>query len=469
MSDPGAVVIGAGPGGYVAAIRLAQLGVKTTIIERGPLGGVCLNWGCIPSKAFIQAAKIVEHIRHAGDIGIEVAGEPKVDLKKMRDWKDGIVRQLTSGIGALLEKSGVTIVRGEASFESPTRLTVKGDDGKQSIDFAHAIIATGSRSMEIPGFAYDGKHLISSRHALDLDTVPKELIVIGGGVIGLEIGCYLNGFGTKVTVVELMDQILPGTDPEVVKTLGRTLKKRGVKVMTKTRASGWKKKGPGVEVTLVDAKDRESTLTADAILLSVGRRPNTEHLGLEQAGVRVDKRGFIQVDGQLRTNVAHIHAIGDITGPPQLAHKASKEGLVAAAVIAGQPEAYDVRAMPAAIFTDPEIASVGLTEAEAKEQGYETTTGKFPFKALGKALASRESDGFVKIVANKEDDLVLGVHIIGAHASDLIAEATLAIETGACVEDIGLTVHTHPTMAESLMEAAEAVHGQAIHVFNPSR
>ncbi len=468
MKRTQAVVIGSGPGGYVAAIRLAQLGVETTIVEREELGGVCLNRGCIPSKAFISGANIFDSIQHAGDIGIKTS-KPTVDLKKMRAWKDTIVERLTSGVGGLLTKAGVTTIYGEASFKDKNTLTIKGKDGTSQLAFDNCMIATGSRSMEIPPFPQDGKHVISSTEALNLDTVPKNLCVIGGGVIGLEIGMYLNTFGAEVTVVEMMDQILPGVDAEVVKTLARELKKKKIKVLTKTKALGFTGKGSKMEVQVESAKGKKSTIPTDKILVSVGRRPNTEGLGLDKAGVNIGERGFIDVNNKLQTNVPHIYAIGDVCGGMLLAHKASKEGLVAAAVIAGKNEIYDVRAMPGAIFTVPEIATVGLTENEAKDAGHEIRVGKFPFAALGKALAARHTEGFVKIIADAKTDLVLGVHIIGTHASDIISEAALAIEMGACAEDIGLTVHPHPTLGESMMEAAEAVHDMAIHIFNPKK
>ncbi len=468
MKRTQAVVIGAGPGGYVAAIRLAQLGVKTVIIEKDELGGVCLNRGCIPSKAFISGASVFDSIQHAGEIGIKTS-KPTVDLGAMRKWKDTIVDRLTSGVGGLLTKAGVETIYGEASFKDKNTLSIKGKDGNSELAFDHCMIATGSRSLEIPPFPQDGKDVISSTEALNLDSVPKNLCVIGGGVIGLEIGMYLGTFGANVTVIEMLDQILPGVDAEIAKTLARELKKKKIKVHTKTKALGFTGKKGKLEVQIEDAKGKKTSLAADKILVSVGRRPNTEGLGLDKIGINLDERGFIQVNNKLQTSVAHIHAIGDVCGGMLLAHKASKEGLVAAAVIAGKNEIYDVKAMPGAIFTVPEIATVGLTEDEAKKSGHKVRVGKFPFAALGKALASRHTEGFVKIVADEETDRVLGIHIIGAHASDIISEAALAIEMGACAEDIGLTVHPHPTLGESLMEAAEAVHGMAIHIFNPKK
>ncbi|MEE9391506.1 MAG: dihydrolipoyl dehydrogenase [Planctomycetota bacterium] len=459
------VVVGSGPGGYVAAIRLGQLGVKTAIIEKGELGGVCLNWGCIPSKAYINAAKVIEHIETAAEIGIS-ASKPTVDLAKMKTWKDGIVTKLTGGIGFLLEKNGVTIIKGEASFKNDSTLIVKGKETKE-LRFKNAIVATGSRSTEIPPFPFDGEFVLTSRHMLALTKVPKDLVVVGGGVIGLEIGMFMNKFGSKVTVLEMTKQVLPGIDPEIVKVLVRKLKKRGIKVMTETKALGFEGKAGKLKVRAEDKKGKVHEIPAEKILVSVGRRPNSENIGLEKVGIKLDAQGFITVDAQLKTSNPKIFAIGDVAGGALLAHKASKEGLVAAAVISGKNEIYDVRVMPAAVFTDPEIATAGLTEAEAKAAGHKVRVGSFPYSALGKAMAVRETEGFVKMVADADSDRVLGVHIIGYEASNLISEAALAIEMGACVEDIALTVHPHPTIGESMMEAAEAVHGHAIHIYNP--
>ncbi|MEZ6195934.1 MAG: dihydrolipoyl dehydrogenase [Planctomycetota bacterium] len=462
-----AVVIGAGPGGYVAAIRLGQLGIKTALVEKGALGGVCLNWGCIPSKAYISAAKVMEHLETAADIGISGGGPATVDMAKLKTWKDGVVKRLTDGIGFLVEKNGVTIVRGEARFLDAHTLAVKGEKGETKLGFDQAVIATGSRSTEIPPFPFDGEKVLSSRHMLALTELPEELVVIGGGVIGLEMGMYMSRFGSKVTVVEMMPQVLPGTDGAVVKTLSRVLKKRGITVHVETKALGFAKGKSKLEVEVEDKKGKRIKIPADRILVSIGRRPNVEGLGLEGVGVALGERGFVRVDDQLRTSVPHIFAIGDVAGGALLAHKASKEGLVAAAVIAGRNERYDVRAMPSAVFTEPEIATVGLSEEQAVAAGHEVRIGNFPFTALGKAVATRETEGFVKIVADKTSDRILGVHIIGHEASNLISEAAVAIEAGLTAEDLALTVHPHPTMGESLMEAAEAVHGHAVHIFNP--
>lgn len=468
MTTYQACVIGAGPGGYVAAIRLAQLGLKTAIVEREALGGVCLNWGCIPSKAYIGASKLWDKVKTAGEMGI-TAEHLALDLDKMRVWKDGVVKRLTDGVGGLLKMNGVAVYRGAAKFVQKDVIEIaKADGSKELVKAEQFMVATGSRPFDLPTFPVDGKRIITSTEALDLKAVPKTMLVLGGGVIGLEIGTYLAKFGAQVTVVELMDQVLPGTDPDLVDVVMRNLKKKGVKVMTGTKALGATVRADGVDVKVQTPKGEE-TLAVETVLVSIGRKPNSDGLGLDVAGVKVGPKGFVEVDGQLRTSNPKIFAIGDVAGGMLLAHKASKEGLVAANVMAGVKDRYDVTAMPAATFTDPEIGTVGLSEAEAKKKGYDVKTAKFPFGALGRAIAGRETDGLIKMVVDAKDDRVLGVGIVGANASDLIAEAALAIEAGLTSEDVALTVHAHPTLAESMMEVAEAVHGKAIHIFQPKK
>lgn len=459
------VIIGAGPGGYVAAIRLAQLGQDVLVIDKAPtLGGVCLNWGCIPSKALIHAASTYESMQHADAMGISV-NQPTIDLAKTMAWKDGIVQKLTGGIAQLFKANGVKSMQGEASFVDKNTLAVKDNAGDVThVTFEQCMIATGSSSIEVPGFAFDGETLISSNEAVNLQTVPKSLALIGGGVIGLELGIFYAKLGTKVTVIEMQSQILPGMDEDVVKQLTRSLKKRKVAVHTESRAESVSVKG-GLATLQVMTPKGEKSIEAEKVLVAVGRRPNSRGLDLDKAGVQTDDRGFIPTNEQLKTNVPHIYAIGDVTSGPLLAHKASKEGLVAAAVMAGDvTEQLDVRAMPGAVFTDPEIATVGLTQAQAKEQGYEIVVGQFPFAASGRAMTMEHTEGMVKIISDKATDQILGVHMIGPHVAELLAEATLAIEMGATAEDLALTVHAHPTLSEGLMEAAEAVHGLAIHV-----
>lgn len=463
-------VIGAGPGGYVAAIRCGQLGLKTVIIEEGKLGGVCLNVGCIPSKAIISAAKEYKHAIHGAEKGLTFA-DPIIEMPKLVKWKQGVVDKLTSGVGGLLKANKVDVVPGRATFTSKDTLEVNGPLAKRTLHFKHAIVATGSSTIEIPGFKFDEKRIVSSTGALELQAVPKHLVIIGGGVIGLELGCAYANLGSKITVVEMMEQLVPGVDADIAKGLERILKKKGFSLHLKARAKEAKATPSGVKVTF-ESNGTEQSIEADYVLVSVGRRPNTKNLGLEKAGVKLDERGFVPTDAQRRSNVATIHAIGDITHGPMLAHKASKEGLVAAEAIADALKgtksgaAADWVTIPGVIFTDPEIATAGLTEAQAKAAGHEVKVGTFPVAALGRALAASETEGSYKVIADAKTDRLLGVHILGPGASDLISEAVLALEMGATAEDLALAVHPHPTLSEGLMEAAEALHGKAIHAAN---
>ena len=460
------VVIGAGPGGYVAAIRAGQLGLKTAVVERDRIGGVCLNYGCIPSKSLIYASGLFEKIQHADALGFLV-GPPKVDGAKLQAWKAGIVKRLTTGVGFLLSKTNVAVLSGTAKLTGPNAMTVTGAAGKaQAVEFGKCIVATGARPVALPAFPVDGKTVVASKEALDVATIPESLVVIGGGVIGLELGMVFLKLGSKLTVVELTDSLLPGVDPEAVKALERSLGKRGATVMKSTKAGGLVTEKGKTFVTVTGPDGAAQKLPADLVLVAVGFKPNSDGLGLEAAGVKTDARGNIPVDAHRRTNVPHVYAIGDVAGQPWLAHKASKEGIVAAEHAAGKPTAYDVKAMPAGIFTDPEIGTVGLQEHEAAKAGRKVRIGKFPFTALGKALAIGQTDGFVKLIADAETDLLLGATIVGYGAADLTAEIALGIEMGATAADVGLTVHAHPTMPESLMEAAEAVHKKAIHILN---
>jgi dihydrolipoamide dehydrogenase len=469
-----AVVIGAGPGGYPAAIRLGQLKVKTAIIEREYIGGVCLNVGCIPSKAVIHAAKMFDKLGHSADIGITITGKPALDMAKLQSWKGGVVNKLTSGVRTLLRGNGVEIIEGAASLGKPGpdghRITVKTKTGEQTIIAKNVVLATGSRPFEIPGFKIDQGRVIDSTGALALTAVPPRLIVIGGGYIGLELGMCYAKFGSKVTVVEALPRLLGTMDKDCVAVVERKLKKMGVEVMVDTKAKSWEERGDRA-VLNVELKDGDSTKTAaidaDKILLSIGRRPNSENLGLETAGVAVGKGGFVTADDQLRTNVPGIYAIGDLIGGMMLAHKATKEGEVVAEIIAGHKAAFDVRTIPAVVFTDPEISSTGLTEDEARAKGItQLKVGKFPFAALGRALSVNDTDGFVKVIADAKTGELLGVHIAGNGGSDMISEATLAIEMGAVADDLRLTIHPHPTLSEAMMEAAAASQGEAIHIIN---
>ena len=454
-----AAVIGSGPGGYVAAIRLGQLGKETLLIEREKLGGVCLNIGCIPSKALIRVAKLKQRIEAAKQIGLEVSGV-NVNFVKVQAWKQGVVDRLVSGIEYLLKGNNVRIIKGTGKFTGAHELEVTTTSGVEAVEAKDVIIATGSRYFDLPAFKFDGTTIISSTEALSLNQVPKNLAIIGGGVSGLEMGTMFAQLGCKVTVIEMLDQLLPGTDIDLVRIVERSLRKLGIEYHVKSKANEYR--NGKLYATLEDG--REGAFEAEKVLVTVGRRPNTDGIGLEKAGVQTDSHGFIRVNKKMQTNVSGVYAIGDVIGPPMLAHKASKEGIVAAEVIGGMNSEADFHAIPGVIFTDPEIATVGLTESQAKENGYDPIVGKFPFTALGRALLAGETEGFTKVVADKASKLLLGVHIVGAEASDLISEAALAIEMGATLDDVGLTVHPHPTLPEAVMEAAEAAEGKAIHI-----
>jgi dihydrolipoamide dehydrogenase len=457
------VVLGSGPAGYVCAIRLAQLGKKVTVVEKGELGGVCLNVGCIPSKALIYASGVYERALHGSEIGIEIKGA-SVNMPKLVEWKGTVVKKLTGGVGQLLKANGCAVLSGEAKFTGPKAMEVKTKDGTVNLSFNTCVVATGSRPTKLPGFEIDQKKIIDSTGALSLQEIPKTMLCIGGGYIGLELGTFYSKVGTEVTVVEGLPSLLGVVDPDLTKVVQKKLEKRGVKIMVGAQVKGCKPAKKGVDVAI--SKDgKEQTLNFDVVLVTIGRTPNSEGLGFEKAGLKVDAKGFLTVDAQRRTNVPHIYAIGDIAGQPLLAHKGSKEGVVAAEAIAGKKTTYDVVAMPAVIFTDPEIATVGLTEAEARAKGIDVRVGMFPMAANGRALSVTEPDGFVKMIGDSKTGRLLGVHIVGAEASNLISEAALAIEMGASVEDVALTVHPHPTLPETMMEAAEATLGHAIHIF----
>jgi len=464
MSAPrNVVVIGAGPAGYVCAIRLAQLGQKVTVVEKEFLGGTCLNVGCIPSKAMIAAGALMERMHEAKTMGITVEGV-KLDLARLVAWKGEIVHKLTSGVGGLLKNHKVEHVAGTARIHDARTVKVQASGGERTLVCDDIVIATGSVPIAIPGFAFDGTHVWSSTEALAPKRIPKHLLVIGGGYIGLELGFLYRKLGSQVTVVEFTDGALPGQDRDCVRVIERSLKQSGIKLITKTAAKGYESQGDKLFVK-VDSGGKADTIECDQILCTVGRKPYSDGLGLDRVGLQVDGRGFLAVDKQMRTRVPNIYAIGDIAGQPMLAHKGSKEGLVAAAVIAGKKEEYDARCVPAVIFTSPEMASVGLQEEEARKQGHEVLVGQFPFAANGRALSLMEGDGFIKVVADKATDEVLGVHMVGPEVTELVAEAALAIEMGATSEDIARTIHAHPTLPEALMEASEAVHKAAVHIF----
>ena len=461
------VVLGGGPGGYVCAIRLAQLGIKTACVEAEQVGGVCLNWGCIPSKALITNAHHYTKALHLEQQGIGFE-KVSIDVEKMQSWKDGIVTKLTAGIRGLFKANGVTLVDGHGTVTAPNRVDVKGSDGTlRTLEATRAIvIATGSTTIEVPGFEFDHEQVIGARDAVSLKNIPKRLLVIGGGVIGLELGMVYQAFGSELTVVELTDSLLPGIERDAVKVVEKRIAARGGKVFKGTRAEGYSKKPDGSLAVKLSTVNEAQTVDCDVILVAVGMRPRARGIGLESVGVHIDERGFVRTDARCQSNVPGIYAIGDVSGAPMLAHKASKEGEVCAEVIAGKAAAKDWVAIPGVVFTEPEIGTAGLTEEQAKAKGLDFNVGKFPFVALGRAMALGETDGFVKIVADKKTSRILGVHIVGPSASDLISEAMLALEMGASVEDLALTMHPHPTLGEALGEAGAATLGHAIHVAN---
>ncbi|MBD8906679.1 dihydrolipoyl dehydrogenase [Methylorubrum zatmanii] len=461
------VVIGTGPGGYVCAIRAAQLGLKTAVVEkRATHGGTCLNVGCIPSKALLHASEAFEEAnKHFADLGIDV-GTPKLDLKKMQAFKQGGVDGNTKGVEFLLKKNKVDAYHGRGRIAGAGRVEVISDDGgNQMLETKNIVIATGSDVTRLPGVEIDEKTVVSSTGALELSTVPKKLVVIGAGVIGLELGSVWRRLGAEVTVIEYLDRVLPGMDGEVGKQFQRILAKQGLVFKLSTKVTGVAKTETGATVTVEPAKGGEAeTLEADVVLVAIGRVPYTEGLGLETVGVATDDKGRIETDGHYATNVTGIYAIGDVIAGPMLAHKAEDEGVAVAETLAGQSGHVNYGVIPNVVYTFPEVASVGKTEEELKKDGITYNVGKFPFTANGRAKANGTTDGFVKILADAESDRVLGVHIVGADAGNLIAEVAVAMEFAASAEDIARTCHAHPTLTEAIKEAALAVDKRAIHV-----
>ncbi|HTS85849.1 MAG TPA: dihydrolipoyl dehydrogenase [Usitatibacter sp.] len=456
------LVLGAGPGGYTAAFRAADLGKKVVLVERYPtLGGVCLNVGCIPSKALLHAARVIADAEEMAAYGVEF-GHPKTDIAKLRTWKNGVVSKLTKGLGSLAKARKVTVLEGKGAFTSPRTIAVEGKDGRKVVSFDHCIIAAGSQSARIPGFPYDDPRLMDSTGALELAEVPKRLLIIGGGIIGLEMATVYDALGARVSVVEFMDRLIPGADPDIVKPLARRIEKRYEKIMLKTKVAKIEALPEGLKATFeaADGGAGPAPEIYDRVLLAVGRRPNGKNIGCDKAGVNVNDRGWIPVDKQMRTNVGHIFAIGDIVGEPMLAHKATHEGKLAAEVIAGMAHhAWEARTIPSVAYTDPEVAWMGLSEPDAKAQGIEYDKAVFPWAASGRALGMGREEGMTKVLYEKGTKRILGAGIVGVNAGELIAETVLALEMGADAEDIGLTIHPHPTLSETVFFSAEIAEG----------
>ena len=461
------LVLGAGPGGYTAAFRAADLGLEVTLVERWPvLGGVCLNVGCIPSKALLHAARVVDEAQAMAGHGISF-GPPQIDLDRLRSWKSSVVGKLTGGLSGLARQRKVTVIRGDGRFVAPRVLEVTGEEGTQRIGFDHCIIAAGSEPVRLP-FVPDDPRVMDSTGALELQDIPQRLLVIGGGIIGLEMGCVYDALGSKVSVVELMDQLMPGADPDLVKPLEKRLRKRYEQILLGVKVEAVEALPEGLRVTF-SGTGAPTPQIYDRVLVAVGRRPNGSGIGVEAAGLSVDPRGFLIVDRQMRTAQPHIFAIGDIVGQPMLAHKATHEGKVAAEVIAGEKRAFDARVIPSVAYTDPEVAWVGLTESEAKAKGIEYQKGSFPWAASGRSLAQGRDEGFTKLLFDPQTHRVLGGGIVGSSAGELIGEVALAIEMGADAADIGLTIHPHPTLSESVAMSAEAFEGTLTDLYLPKR
>jgi dihydrolipoamide dehydrogenase len=465
-----AVVIGAGPGGYHAAIRLAQLGKSVICVDRDEVGGVCLNWGCIPTKALLHVGEVIRQIEHADAIGLKVQ-KADVDREGVAKFKTDVVNANVGGVKTLFKGNGVQWLYGDASFKDPNTVVLKNKEGgTDTIKAQNVVIATGSAPIDVKAWPRDGEYIINSDDAVQVKRIPKTMLIVGGGVIGLEFATVYTRLGAKVLVIEALPQILTGTDLEISKALGRVLKKQGVEIMLDTKVGKIEKSGKTVKATFngESTNSKDETREFDMVLVAVGRRPVTDTLNLAGAGLATDDKGFIAVDAQCRTKVANVFAIGDVTGQPLLAHRAMKQGVVAAEVISGDKSAaFDPVAIPNCVYTDPEVATVGLSEEEAKAKGYEVRIGKFPLAASGRARTMNETDGLVKLVGDAKTDALLGMHILAPQAESLIGEGLIALEMGATLEDIGLSVHPHPTLTEAIMDAAEAAHGKAIHILNP--
>ncbi|MCB2011507.1 MAG: dihydrolipoyl dehydrogenase [Geminicoccaceae bacterium] len=462
------LVLGAGPGGYTAAFRAADLGRKVVLVERwDTLGGVCLNVGCIPSKALLHAARVMSEAREMGEHGIAFS-KPKVDIDKLRAWKEGVVGKLTGGLSGMARQRKVTTVRGHGRFISSNEVEVEQDGKKTVVSFDSAIIAAGSEPVTLPFIPHDDPRVIDSTGALELEDVPKRLLVLGGGIIGLEMACVYHELGSKVTIVELMDQIIPGADKDVITPLMKRIKGQYENIYLKAKVTGVKAEKKGLVVSF-EGGDAPGSDTFDKVLVAVGRKPNGKLIDADKAGVAVDERGFIAVDKEMRTNVPHIFAIGDLVGQPMLAHKAVHEGKTAAEVASGLKSAFDAKVIPSVAYTDPEVAWVGLTENEARARGIKYGKGVFPWAASGRAISLNRTEGMTKLLFDEETDRVIGAGMTGVNAGDLIAEVALAIEMGADAQDIGLTIHPHPTLSESVGMAAEMFEGTITDLIPPKR
>ena len=464
------VVLGSGPGGYTAAFRAADLGKSVVLIEKySTLGGVCLNVGCIPSKALLHAAKVISETEEMSAHGIKFT-KPKIELDGLRGWKNDVVGKLTGGLTGLAKARKVKTVQGYGRFTGPNMIMVEGPDGETTrVSFDQCVIAAGSEPVKLPFVPHDDERVIDSTGALELRDIPKRLLVLGGGIIGLEMACVYEALGSKITVVELMDQIIPGADKDIVKPLHARIKDKYENILLKTKVTAVEAQKSGLKVTFEDGDGKSSTDTFDRVLVAVGRRPNGKLIDADSAGVAVDERGFIAVDDQQRTNVPHIFAIGDVVGQPMLAHKAVHEGKVAAEVAAGHDRVFDARVIPSVAYTDPEVAWVGVTETEAKAKGIKIGKGVFPWAASGRSLSNGRSEGVTKVIFDPEDDRVLGAAIVGTNAGDLIAEVALAIEMGADAVDLGHTIHPHPTLSETVNFAAEMYEGTITDLMPPKK
>jgi dihydrolipoamide dehydrogenase len=464
------VVIGGGPGGYAAAFYAADLGLQVTLVEleKNP-GGVCLYRGCIPSKALLHVAKLLNETKHASDWGIEF-GKPKINLDKLRDWKQSVVTKLTGGLGVLTKQRKINYIQGRATFTGANTLSIEGADGKTStLTFENAILATGSSPARVGALWLDSPRMLDSTTALDLPDIPKSLLVIGGGYIGLELGSVYSALGSKVSVVEMTDGLLPGADRDLVQILHKRLEGQLEAIKLKTKVLSLKEEKNGIRATFEDEKGEQSDQLFDRVLMSIGRTPNSKNLGLESTAVKVNQRGFVEVDGQRRTAEPSIFAIGDVAGDPMLAHKAAHEARVAVEAIVGEPASWQPNAIPAVVFTDPEIAWAGLTETQAAKQGKAVDVARFPWAASGRALTLDRVDGVTKIIVEPGTQRLLGVGICGAGAGELIAEAVLALEMGATAEDLKATIHAHPTLSETVMESAEVFFGHSTHLYRPKK